>query len=422
MKHLLTLILATCLIATAHGQTNAKVAEMENRRSKLEQAISESEQLLSTTQKDVDGQLQALSALTAQIKKQQQLVSQLDADIRATDREIKSIEEQLVALQAELERRKEHYAHALRLMTSKNTFENRLMFLLSAESFNQMVRRMRYLREYSTFQQKQGEELMAKQEELNTKRVELENTRKAKQALLAKRVEEKKALDSRKAEQQKLVGSLKKKQKEIRNRIAAQQKERNKLNEEINRIIEAEIAARNAEQQKGDGKSDDASTATGTKPSGKAMPEYRQNAADRKLSGSFESNKGRLPVPVTGPYLVTSHYGVNYVEGLKNVKYNNNGIDIRGQQNCQARAVFDGTVSFIFEHPQIQGSYIVMVRHGQYISAYFNLASLKVKKGDKVKINEQLGLIRPDASGNYTMQFQLRKDTQSLNPEQWIGF
>ena len=415
MKYILTLLFISCLITSAYGQTNAKVKEMESQRSKLEQAISESEQLLSTTQKDVTGQLEALSALTAQIKKQQALVNRLDADIRATDREIRSIEEQLVTLQAELERRRAHYAHALRLMTAKNSFENRLMFLLSAESFNQMVRRMRYLREYSGFQQKQGEEIMGKQEELNNKRAELEHTRKAMRALLAKRVEEKKALDQRKAEQQKLVASLKKKQKEIRERIAAQQRERNRLNEEINRIIEAEIAARNAEQQK-------AEEASGsTKPSGTTMPEYRQNAADKKLSGSFESNKGRLPVPITGPYLVTSHYGVNYVEGLKNVKYNNNGIDIRGQQNCHARAVFDGTVSFIFEHPQIQGSYIVVVRHGQYISAYFNLTALRVKKGDKVKINDQLGLVRTDASGNYTMQFQLRKDTQSLNPEQWVA-
>ena len=416
MKHIFCLILASFFIIFSYGQTNPKVKEMESERSKLEQEINESQQLLSTTQKDVDGQLQALSALTAQIKKQQQLVNRLDADIRATDREIKSIEQQLVTLQTELDRRREHYAHALRLMTTKNTFENRLMFLLSAESFNQMVRRMRYLREYSAFQQKQGEELMAKQEELNNKRAELEDTRKAKQKLLAKRVEEKKELDFRKAEQQKLVGSLKKKQKEIRDRIARQQKERNRLNEEINRIIEAEIAARNAEQQKSDAKTAD------DKQDGKTVPAYRQNAADKKLTGSFENNKGRLPVPITGPYLVTSHYGVNYVEGLKNVKYNNNGVDVRGQQNCQARAIFDGTVSFIFEHPQIQGSYIVMVRHGQYISAYFNLTSLKVKKGDKVKINQPLGLIRPDASGNYTMQFQLRKDTQSLNPELWVAF
>ena len=415
MRKLLCLILASCFISFAYGQTNPKVKEMESQRNKLEQEISESEQLLSTAQKDVDGQLQALSALTAQIKKQQQFVNRLDADIRATDREIKGIEEQLVTLKAELERRREHYAQALRLMTSKNTFENRLMFLLSAESFNQMVRRMRYLREYSEFQQKQGEELMAKQEELNNKRAELEHTRKTKQALLAKRIEEKKELDRRKAEQQKLIGSLKKKQQEIRNRIAKQQQERKRLNEEINRIIEAEIATHNAERQKAESKTEEA------KQNGSSMPVYRQNATDKKLTGSFESNKGRLPVPITGPYLVTSHYGINYVEGLKNVKYNNGGIDIRGQQNCQARAIFDGTVSFIFEHPQIQGSYIVMIRHGQYISAYFNLTSLKVKKGDKVKTNVPLGLIRPDASGNYTMQFQLRKDTQSLNPEQWIA-
>ncbi len=419
MNRLLVFFALSFLLATAYGQTNPKVAEMESQRSKLEQQISESKQLLTTAEKDTESQLQALSALTAQIKKQQQLVDRLDADVRATDREIKSIGEQITTLQAELDRCREHYAHALRLMTAKNSFENRLMFLLSADSFNQMVRRLRYLREYSTYQQKQGEELMAKQEELNAKRAELEHTRKAKQALLAKRIAEKKELDLRKAEQQKLVGSLKKKQKEIRDRIARQQKERNKLNEEINRIIEAEIAARNAEQQKAEGKADEASAST--QPSGKAMPAYRQNAADKKLSGSFESNKGRLPVPITGPYLVTSHYGVNYVEGLKNVKYNNNGVDIRGQQNCQARAVFDGTVSFIFEHPQIQGSYIVMIRHGQYISAYFNLTSLKVKKGDKVKTNEPLGLVRPDASGNCTMQFQLRKDTQSLNPEQWVA-
>ena len=413
MKHLLCLILTSCFVVLTYGQVNSKVKEMESQRNRLEQEISQSKKLLSTTQKDVDGQLQALSALAAQIEKQQQLVDRLDADIRATDREIKSIEEQLVTLQAELDRRREHYARALRMMVSKNTFENRLMFLLSANSFNQMVRRMRYLREYSRFQQEQGEEIMAKQQELENKRVELENTRQAKKELLAKRIEEKKELDLRKIEHQELVNSLKKKQQEIRERIARQQKERNRLNEEINRIIEAEIAARNAEQKGGD---------SNAKQGGNAMPTYRQNAADKKLTGSFESNKGRLPVPITGPYLLTSHYGVNYVEGLKNVKYNNNGVDIQGQQNCQARAVFEGTVSFIFEHPQILGSYIVMVRHGQYISAYFNLTSLKVKKGDKVKINEPLGFIRPDASGNYIMQFQLRKDTQSLNPEQWVSF
>ena len=408
-------ILALCISLLTYGQTNPKVKEMTNQRAKIEQEISESQRLLTSAKKDVDGQLAQLSALTAQIKKQQQYVDRLNADVRAIDREMKAIEEQLTTLRLELERRREHYSKALQLMANKNSFENRLMFLLSADSFNQMVRRMRYLKEYSEFQRKQGELLVQQQKELDNKQAELEDTRKEKQILLAKRIEEKKVLDKQMAEQKQLIAGLKKKQKDISNRIAKQQKERNKLNEEIERIIKAEIAAQKKEQKKEEEKTQDAQA------SGKEMPAYRESSSDKKLTGSFENNKGRLPAPITGPYLITSHYGVNYVEGLKNVKFNNHGVDIQGKEGCSAKAIFDGTVSYIFQHMQNEGSYIVMVRHGQYISAYFNLTNLKVKKGDKVKINEPLGTIGVNATGNYIMQFQLRKDTQSLNPELWLA-
>lgn len=418
MKRLLCYIIALVALNFTYAQTNPKVKEMESQRYKLEQQLAESRKLLSSAQKDIDGQLAQLSTLTAQIKKQKQFVARLDADVKAINRELKSIEEQIRTLQAELERRREHYAKALQMMTNKNTFENKLMFLLSAESFNQMVRRMRYLREYSNFQQKQGEQLIAQQQDLENKRIELEQTREAKKTLLAKRIEEQKQLDKQQAEQNKLVAGLKKKQKEIRNRMVAQQRERDKLNREIERIIEEELRAQETEQRKQRSKGEEPATAKGDK----TMPAYKESAADRKLSGSFESNKGKLPVPITGPYLLTSRYGVNYVEGLKNVKFNNHGVDVRGQEGCSARAIFDGTVSFVFEHPQVPGSFIVMVRHGQYISAYFNLTALKVKKGDKVKINEPLGLVITDVAGNCTMQFQLRKDKQSMNPELWVAF
>lgn len=418
MNRTLLVILTLCISFLSYGQTNPKVKEMTNQRVKIEQEINESKRLLSSTKKDVDGQLAQLSALTAQIKKQKQYVDRLNADVRAIDKELKSIEEQLVTLRTELERRREHYAKALQLMANKNTFDNRLIFLLSADSFNQMVRRMRYLREYSEFQRKQGEYLMEKQKELDSKQAELENTREEKQKLLAKRIEEQQVLDKQMKEQQQLVAGLKKKQKDISNRIAKQQSERDKLNKEIERIIEAEIAAQAEAQRKKEKKDDAAQPSKGAE---KPMPAYRENASDKKLSGSFESNKGRLPMPITGPYLITSHYGINYVEGLKNVKFNNHGIDIQGKEGCQAKAVFDGTVSYVFQHMQNEGSYIVMVRHGQYISAYFNLTNLKVKKGDKVKTNEPIGTVCINATGNYTMQFQLRKDTQSLNPELWLA-
>ena len=231
-------------------------------------------------------------------------------------------------------------------------------------------------------------------------------------------MEEQDQLNKQLTEQNKLVAGMKRRQKEIRSRIAAQQRERDKLNQQIERIIEAELQAQEAEPRNKKEKSD---TSIPVKTD-KTMPTYKESVADRKLSGSFESNKGKLPVPITGPYLLTSRYGVNYVEGLKNVKFNSQGVDVRGQQGCSARAVFDGTVSFVFEHPQVPGSYIVMVRHGQYISAYFNLTALRVEKGDKVKINELLGQVVTDAAGNSTMQFQLRKDKQSMNPEQWVAF
>ena len=418
MKRILHTILALCLSVIAYGQTNPKVKEMTNQRDKIEQEISESQRLLTSAKKDVDGQLAQLSALTAQIKKQQQYVDKLNADVKAIDKEMKSIEEQLTTLRLELERRREHYAKALQLMANKNSFENRLMFLLSADTFNQMVRRMRYLREYSEFQRKQGELLVQQQKELDNKQAELEDTRKEKQKLLTKRIEEKKVLDKQVAEQKQLIAGLKKKQKDISNRIAKQQSERNKLNEEIERIIKAEIAAQKKAQKKEEATAKDT---TSPKESSKEMPAYRESASDKKLTGSFESNKGRLPAPITGPYLITSHYGVNYVEGLKNVKFNNHGIDLQGKEGCSAKAIFDGTVSYVFQHMQNEGSYIVMVRHGQYISAYFNLTNLTVKKGDKVKTNEPLGTISANGTGNYVMQFQLRKDTQSLNPELWLG-
>ena len=156
MNRILLVIATLCFSFLAYGQTNPKVKEMTSQRMKIEQEINESKRLLSSAKKDVDGQLAQLSALTAQIRKQKQYVDRLNADVRAIDKELKSIEEQLLTLQAELERRRDHYAKALQLMASKNSFDNRLMFLLSAESFNQMVRRMRYLREYSEFQRKQG--------------------------------------------------------------------------------------------------------------------------------------------------------------------------------------------------------------------------------------------------------------------------
>ncbi len=135
---------------------------------------------------------------------------------------------------------------------------------------------------------------------------------------------------------------------------------------------------------------------------------------DMRISGNFESNRGRLPVPITGPYRIVSHFGQYNVEGLNGVTLDNKGINIRCEDGAQARSIFDGEVSRIFGFADMM---VVMVRHGSYISVYCNLASVSVRQGQKVTTRQALGRIAP---GNI-MQFQLRKEKAKLNPETWLG-
>lgn len=140
----------------------------------------------------------------------------------------------------------------------------------------------------------------------------------------------------------------------------------------------------------------------------------RMNSVDRMMSGGFEANKGRLPMPITGSYRIVSHFGQYNVEGLKNVTLDNKGINILGSPGCQARAIYDGEVSAVFG---FSGSMVVMVRHGAYISVYCNLRSVNVSKGQKVSTRQTLGTVGADN----ILQFQLRRETVKLNPEAWLG-
>lgn len=140
----------------------------------------------------------------------------------------------------------------------------------------------------------------------------------------------------------------------------------------------------------------------------------RLSSMDRMISGGFEANRGRLPMPITGTYKVVSHFGQYNVSGLKGVTLDNKGINIQGNPGCSARAIYDGEVSAVFGYA---GSMVVMLRHGTFISVYANLKSVSVSRGQKVKPRQVLGAVGTDN----ILQFQLRKETSKLNPEVWLG-
>ena len=188
--------------------------------------------------------------------------------------------------------------------------------------------------------------------------------------------------------------------------------------EKARKRAEAEAAAKRKETAKKGKDSKSSAQPTPKTEKGAPVEKYNLNTEDRKLSSVFERNQGILPMPITGPYVIVGRYGQYAVDGLRNVRLDNKGIDIKGKSGAKARAIFDGEVSAIFKYNGLNN---VLIRHGNYISVYCNLSTVTVSKGAKVSTKAEIGTVHQDASGNTILHFQLRKETSKLNPERWLG-
>ena len=463
-----------------------KKTQLRNEKAAAEKARQQSQAQLAQLNKNVKASLDSVLVLDHQIGRQQQSIDSLNRDIVSLNATIDTLNAQVVKLQKELEVKKKRYAKAMVYMRKNRSVQNKLMFIFSADNFTQMVRRMRYMQEYSTFQKAQGELLKEKQQEVKAKQNELLSAKTQKEQNLQAVEQKKKSLQGMKESAQTQVAFLNKNIATVQQQIQDYKKKEQALNAEIDRIIQAEIEAQRraeaerkrkaeearkkaeaearekarklaeakaaaekarkaaeaaeaakraaktaaekeaarkaAEKANADAKAADANVKVAAKEEKVEREKYEawksnDAGADAKLSNNFAGNKGRLPMPITGSYSVVVHYGNYSVAGLRNVTLDNKGIDIRGQQGCAARAVFNGTVSSVFQYG---GSYIVMLRHGSYISVYSGLSSVSVRKGQTVKTKDTLGAIGQDSDGRYILHFQLRQESARLNPEQWV--
>ena len=428
MKNIFLLCLTCLFLLDASAQTNKKIQELENQRNELQQQIAESETLLRSTNKDVKSQLDNLALINGQIADRKKYIGAIERDVQSLNGEINILQRQLNSLQKDLKDKKKKYEASVQYMYRNKSIQEKLMFIFSAENLSQTYRRLRYVREYADFQRLQAVEIERKQKQVEAKKAELELTRAAKEKLLKESEDEKKKLEKQEKEKQTILNGLKRKQRNIQSEINKKRRSADKLNARIDRLIEEEIekARKRAEEQaRKEGKAEgnkgkakpDPKPAASTKPATKGtVDKFRMNTEDRQLSGSFEKNKGILPMPITGPYVIVGRYGQYAV--TKNVRLDNKGIDIRGKEGAKARAVFDGEVSAIFQYNGLNN---VLIRHGNYISVYCNLSTVSVTKGTKVKTRQEIGTVQKDASGNPVLHFQLRKETAKLNPEVWLG-
>ncbi len=443
---------------------------LENERAQIKKQIAAHQKKLQMNKRDVKQRLQNLMVINSEIADKKRTIDTIRRDITHLDGNISQLNSQLDELNKELIDRKQKYVKSMRYMHRNRSIQSQLMFIFSAKNFSQMYRRMRFMREYASYQRAQGEEVKTKQAEITGKQQQLTATKKQKSNLLYKGEQERRSLEGKQVEQQNVVNTLQKQQKTIQGIIAEQQKRDAAINAQIDRLVaievekarqraiaeakrkaaeeakrieaekkrkaeelaqkqrelaqkqrEAEAAKRKAEEERN---SEDKKAIAEVKKLEREVEEakkeqskpltYNLDTEDRRISGSFESNRGRLPMPVTGGYRIVSHFGQYNVEGLKNVRLDNKGINILGSSGAKARSIFDGEVSAVFSMGGVTG---VMVRHGSYISVYCNLSSVSVHRGQKVKARQVLGSLGHDN----ILQFQLRKERAKLNPEVWLG-
>lgn len=232
-------VLATyfCLLCPLMAQSNKLIKELENKRGALQKQIAESESLLKTTTKNVGSQLKGLAALTGQIEERKRYILAINRDVDLIDKELVSLQRQLTQLQKELKDKKTKYAASVNYLYRNHTIQDKLLFIFSASTLEQTYRRLRYVREYASYQRIQGEEIQKKQRQISDKRTELTEARKAKEGLLKEREDEKATLEKQEKEQKALVNNLRKKQRSLQSEISKKRKEANQLNARIDRLI-----------------------------------------------------------------------------------------------------------------------------------------------------------------------------------------
>ncbi|RUA13027.1 MAG: peptidase M23 [Flavobacteriia bacterium] len=394
------LILIFFVSPSSFAQTSEQKA-LEAKRERLQQEIKEINRLLFAERKEKGTILDQMEALDNKINVRQELIRVTNQQSNLLNRQINVNIRSISKLREDLDVLKEDYAELIQKTYQNKSQSNRLMFLLSAENFYQAFKRLQYMQQYAKHRKKQGENIITKTEELAKLNQDLVVQRKEKEQLLAENTKAKNELSKEVEAQRDLLRSVKQNEAKYTAAIAEKQKEARRIDREIERLIKSAIASSN----KSSGKSTSSTT-------------FALTPEAKLVADNFSSNKGRLIWPVEKG-IKSQGYGVYADKLYPGIKHQNNGVTITTDKGSKARAIFEGEVIAIISVPG--GSKGVTIKHGNYISTYYNLSTLYVKKGDKVVAKDVLGDINTDRfDGTTKLKFYLYKDSSRLNPEDWI--
>jgi septal ring factor EnvC (AmiA/AmiB activator) len=367
-------------------------AELEKEKQANEDAIRRAERVLNQTSTQKTATIGKVKALNTQIYNQQKQIELFSEDINLINTEISELEVAYKALQKKLDSLKKEYAEMLFIASKSSGKLNKLSFLFSARSFNDLVMRYKYLEQYTDNRKIQVEQINTITKTLDARKAELSGKKNEKETAKNHKQTQTKKLTSLKRRQALNVAQLSTQEKEIKKQIENSKRAIRRLDNLISSLVK-----KSAER---------VNTAT-----------QNEAVVNTALSTSFQNNKNKLPWPVLNGF-ISDKFGVKNHPVLKYVKIDNNGIDIQTSPNAAISSVFDGIVLDISQIPGLNN--VVAIQHGEYFTVYANLKSVNVNLQDKVIAGQLIG-IAAEKDGEYEINFQIWHQFTKMNPELWLA-
>jgi septal ring factor EnvC (AmiA/AmiB activator) len=446
---------------TLHAQNDKN--KLQSRKSKLEREIIEMNRELEQTKKNKSANLNQLVLINKKINAREELIKEIEQEVNSIESQVGSMNDTINKISTNLKSLKDEYARLIYSTYRNRSAYNRLMFIFSSSNFNQAYKRLKYLQQYTGYRKSQVISITETQRVLAAKKLELEKRKSSKLTLKHSREQERNILANEKNQKDEKVKNLTSQEKKLLVKLRNNEVALNKLQIAIEAIVAAEIKKANEEkirkanelaaaERKAAAEAEkkakaEAAKKTKLKPdagvkatealkdepiakvdesrptAAKAAPvksnSMSATAEEVALTGSFAGNKGRLPSPVDKGAIISS-FGEHPHAEFQNIKIKNNGIDIISSSGSTAKVVFDGEVSSVLFIANL--NYVVIVRHGDYLTVYSNLQDVKVKKGDKVKTRQALGTISTsEGESRSRLHFELWQGTIVQNPSSWLN-
>ena len=394
-----SILFAVFLISVQIGFSQASSRkDLENQKQAIQKELKQINNLLVINNKKKEVAFSDIENLTLKIQRQQEIVKLTNRQINILNEEISQNQKTKANLEKNLEEIKLAYKQMIIRSYKARSGKNKLMFILSAETFFQAFKRTQYIKQYASHRRNQAKKIVSISDNITNVIKDLSQRLDLKRDLLKKNRDNQKTLESEKTRVNKMAYQLRSQEKKYKRNIVLKQKESEKIDKEIEKLIKEAIAASNRKKAKSNNFS--------------LTPEALA------LAKSFELNKGKLPWPVSRG-VVIQKFGTQPHPVVRTAKIKSNGIVIATEKSAKVKTVFKGVVLSVLK---FRGSNpTVLVQHGNYITAYKNLANVFVEKGDNLDSGQVIGEVyNNESSGKSTLQFSVFKKTTPLNPIYWI--